>query len=200
MDVSLFAAARSRAVRLQDRVDQRQHEHQQLLCDARERQRPMNRSGVQPAKCRKAICTVNAVTNKRRHMIATWIAAALREHSRLAAISCGPQPTMPTQTIIMNSTSGSTMLADQASAFRIARRLASAKHALAWIARTVRLNQGRNGLRTRPVRIAAMNPAMRAQAIAASRSGKISNAHRIVPIESRKIGSLTDRRCYRSRN
>jgi hypothetical protein len=53
------------------------------------------------------------------------------------------------------------------------------------IDRIVRLNQGRNGLSMRPVRIAAMNPAMNAQAIAASRSGKISSAHRIVPIESR---------------
>ena len=53
------------------------------------------------------------------------------------------------------------------------------------MASTVKLNHGRNGLITSPLRITPMKPAMNAQQIAAMRSGKISSAQRIVPIESR---------------
>ena len=70
----------------------------------------------------------------------------------------------------------------------VARAVSSAETSA--IASTVKVNQGRNGLITRPLSITPMKPAMNAQTIAARRSGKISSAHRIVPIESRKIGSL----------
>ena len=70
----------------------------------------------------------------------------------------------------------------------VARAVSSAETSA--IASTVRVNQGRNGLIGKPLRITPMNPAMNAQTIAARRSGKISSAHRIVPTESRKTGSL----------
>ena len=53
------------------------------------------------------------------------------------------------------------------------------------MASTEKVNHGRNGLITSPLRITPISPAMKAQQIAATRSGKIRKAQSMVPIESR---------------